>query len=133
MDIFKIIGIGIITCIAVLIVKPIKPEIALVVGLAGGILIVFMIVDMLSQVMAVFTSIVDKTGFSKSLFSTILKIVGVGYLTEFSANLCEDSGNSSIANKILLGGKILILCVSLPVINSLLELIMELIKWKIYI
>lgn len=128
MDIFKIIGIGIITCIAVLIVKPIKPEIALVVGLAGGILIVFMIVDMLSQVMAVFTSIVDKTGFSKSLFSTILKIVGVGYLTEFSANLCEDSGNSSIANKILLGGKILILCVSLPVINSLLELIMELIK-----
>ena len=128
MDIFKIIGIGIITCFAVLIVKPIKPEIALVIGLAGGILIVFMIVDMLSQVMAIFTSIVDKTGFSKSLFSTILKIVGVGYLTEFSANLCEDSGNSSIANKILLGGKILILCVSLPVINSLLELIMELIK-----
>ena len=55
-------------------------------------------------------------------------IVGIGYLTEFGANICQDNGNSSLADKILLAGKVIILCFALPIVNSMLNVIMGLIQ-----
>jgi stage III sporulation protein AD len=123
MAIFKIIGIGVITAISVLIVKQVKPEIAIVVGLAGSIIILLNIISMLNDVLQTFSTIVDKTGISKDVFTTILKIIGIGYLTEFSSNLCIDIGSTSIAEKILLAGKIIILVIALPIVSSLISTI----------
>ena len=126
MEIFKIIAIGIITTIAVLILKQTKPEIAVLVGLAGSLLIFFELIDMISSIFVVFNNIVDKTGVSGDLFGVLLKIIGVGYLTEFSASICADSGNSSIADKIMLGGKVVILVLALPIFTSILDIILGL-------
>ena len=123
MEIFKIIAIGIVTTIAVLVVKQSKPEIAVFVGLAGSLLIFIEIINMLSGIFTVFNTIITKTGVSSDLFSTLLKIIGVGYLTEFSASLCSDSGNSSIADKILLGGKIVILVLAMPIFISIINIV----------
>jgi stage III sporulation protein AD len=123
MDIFRIIGVGLVTTITALIVKQVKPEIAVVIGMAGGIIMILMLVDSLTSIIATFSSILNKSGLASGLFSTVLKIVGIGYITEFSANLCADSGSSSIADKILLGGKIIILMISLPIITNIIDII----------
>ena len=119
----KIIGIAIITTVAVLIIKQLKPELAVVVGLAGSIIIVIIIVNMLGSVFNIFDGIVEKTGVDKELFVVVLKIIGVGYLTEFSANLCLDAGVNSMADKIMLAGKVVIMLMALPIINNLLEIV----------
>jgi len=126
MEIIKIIAIGIITTIAIMIVKPSKPEIAVLIGLAGSILIFISIVDMISVVLGTFSEIVDKTGVDSDLFGTLLKIIGVGYLTEFSASICADSGNSAISEKILFGGKIVILILAIPIFMSIVDIIASL-------
>lgn len=123
MDIFKIIGVGLITSIAVLIVKQIKPEVAIVLGMAGGVVMILMLIDSLTTVVSSFSTILSKSGLTSGVFSVVLKIIGVGYITEFSANLCADSGSSSIADKILLAGKIIILVISLPIVTSIIEII----------
>ena len=73
-------------------------------------------------------NIITQTGINKELFIIILKIIGVGYLVEFGANICIDSGNQSIADKIILAGKVVILSVSMPVISNLLNTIIGLLK-----
>jgi stage III sporulation protein AD len=70
-------------------------------------------------------SIFNKTGVSNSLFVPVLKIIGIGYLCEFGANLCVDGGCSSIADKILFCGKITILIIALPIINSVIDVVLE--------
>ena len=60
------------------------------------------------------------------MFGLVIKIIGVGYLVEFGASICSDSGNSSIAEKIILGGKIIIFTMAIPIITSLFEIIMSL-------
>ena len=125
MEIFKIIAIALITVIMILILKPTKPEIAILLGLACSVIIFFMVVDMLGNIFSFFNKIVEKTGINSDLFSTLLKIIGVGYLTEFSASLCSDSGNSGISEKILFAGKITILILSLPIFESILKIIMS--------
>ena len=126
MDIVRIVGVGHITCVAVLLVRQVKPDVAALIGLAGGIIIVFMIVDSVSSIFDGIRSVIEKTGVSSSLFSLVLKIVGVGYLTEFAGNICSDCGQSGLADKILLGGKVIILAMSMPIITNIIEIIVGL-------
>ena len=128
MEILKIILIGITTCVAVILLKQFKPELALIVSLAGGMVILLIVANSLTNVVGYFTQVATKTNINLKMFSSILKIVGVGYLTEFGANVCTDTGNNSLGDKILLGGKVVILCFALPIINSMLTTIMGLIK-----
>ena len=126
MDIFRIIGVGLATAITALIVKQVKPEIAVVVGLCGGIIMILMLVDSITNIISVFNALVSKSGLSSGIFSAVLKIIGLGYIAEFSASLCNDAGATSIGNKILLAGKILILISALPIVTNLINIIAEL-------
>lgn len=130
MEIFRIIGVGIITAITALIVRQVKPEISVIISITGGIMILLMIANSLTSVFETFGQVIEKSGLTTGLFSTILKIVGVGYVTEFSASLCQDAGVNSVADKILLGGKIVILVLALPIVSNIIEIISGLLPWK---
>lgn len=128
MEIFKILGIALTLIVAVLIVKQTKPELASILLMAGGVVISFYIVDMLEDVFGVFTKILEATHIDNGLFVTLLKIIGIGYLAEFGASICNDSGNSSVALKLQLAGKLTIFVLSIPIITKLIDLLVELIK-----
>ena len=129
--IFKIIGISLITTISVLLTKPTKPDIAMIVGLAGGVFVFFYIIDLIEDVFGLFEYIMEITNLDSKLFTLLIKMIGVGYITEFSANLCKDSGNSAMAAKLLLAGKLVIFVMAIPIITSLIELIVSIMPWKL--
>ena len=126
MDIVKVVAVGLITLIATIIVRQVKPEIAMLITIAGSIVLIMLTVQMLQNVFGSFLSIFNKTGVSSSIFVPVLKIIGIGYLCEFGANLCVDGGCNSIADKILFCGKIAILIISMPIINSVIDVVMGL-------
>ena len=123
MELAKIIGVGLVTAIAALILKSSKPELAFAVTIAGGVIILIFALDMLGASLRIFTDIAEKTGIDQSLVKIILKIVAIGYLVEFRAGIVEDFGSKSIADKLVLAGKIIIFTVSIPIIQSLITLI----------
>ena len=125
-SLYKIIGIALITCIATLIVKPVRPDFAVFISVVGGVIILFMLAGYLTDIFEVFNQIFNFTNVNSSLYKIIFKIIGVGYLVEFTASLCSDTGNNSLGDKVLLGGKIIILVMALPIITSILEIVMEL-------
>lgn len=120
----RVIGIAFVTTFAVIILRPSKPEVAALVGLAGGILCVLMFVQSLNTVLENLASIVARTGVRSDLFSALLRIIGIAYLTEFAASICHDAGNTSMAQKVTLAGKVMILVLALPIVNNLVEIVM---------
>ncbi len=60
-------------------------------------------------------------GISDAYGATLLKMVGVAYLSSFGANLCRDNGQSATAAALELGGRIAILSCALPAITAVLE------------
>jgi len=122
-DIVKIIGVAILTTFAVLVLKPTKPEVAAIVSIAGGVLILLMFIDALGGVISSMTAIVQRTGIKNDVFAALLKIIGIGYLTEFAAGICKDAGNESMAQKVILAGKVIILVLALPIINNLIDIV----------
>ena len=72
-----------------------------------------------------FSELTKRSGINSEYLSILLKITGIAMLTEFAVSICNDSGESAIANKIDLGGKIIIISISIPIIVALIELIIS--------
>jgi stage III sporulation protein AD len=106
-------------------VKQHRPEIAVMVSAGTAIIILFMAADYLFNAVSVLSQLSEKAGVNGGLLSSVLKIIGVGYITEFSSGICEDSGNKSIGDKISFAGKIIILIVALPVLTAVIDIISE--------
>lgn len=121
MDIIKIIGIGLISLILIIILKQYKSEYAVYISLIAGGLILFLTFDKLSEIINLLKNLANKSGINSTFIMLLIKITGIAILTEFAVSICKDSGESAIANKIDIGGKIMIVAVSVPIISSLLE------------
>ena len=125
MEIIKIIGIGLISLIIIIILKQYRPEFALYVSILAGIFILVLSISQISGVINLLKSLASKANINSEFLGIILKITGIAILTEFAVSICQDSGESSIANKIDIGGKVMIITISIPIISSLLETILK--------
>ncbi|CDA17134.1 MAG: stage III sporulation protein AD [Clostridia bacterium] len=125
MDIIKIIGIGLIALIVIIIIKQYRPEFAVYVSLIAGALILLLILDKMSGVINLLTNLANKTSINKDFIFLLIKITGIAFLTEFAVSICKDAGESAIATKIDMGGKVMIVAISIPIISSLLETIVK--------
>ena len=125
MDIIKIIGIGLIALIIIIILKQYRTEFVIYVSLIAGALILIMIMDKIGSIIDLLTTLSNKTAINNEFLILLIKITGIAFLTEFAVSICKDSGEVAIANKVDLGGKILIISMSIPIIASLLETILK--------
>lgn len=125
MDIIKIIGIGLISLIVIIIIKQYRPEFAVYVSLIAGALILILVLDKMSGVINLLSNLASKTSINKDFIFLLIKITGIAFLTEFAVSICKDAGESAIATKIDMGGKVMIIAMSIPIISSLLETILR--------
>jgi stage III sporulation protein AD len=58
-------------------------------------------------------------------FTSVLKITGIAYISEFGAEICRDAGEGAIASKIEMAGKVIIIALAIPVITSLIDLVLK--------
>lgn len=125
MDIVKIIGVGLVALIIIIIVRQYKPEFTLYVSLLAGAIILLFLMDKLDAIISLLTTLSNKTAINNEFLVLLIKITGIAFLTEFAVSVCKDSGESAIANKIDMGGKVIIVSMSIPIISSLLETVVE--------
>lgn len=121
MDIFRTIGIGLIGGVLSITVKQYKKEYALLVGLATVVVILFFTVDTLKTAIEQITLITEKSGVDARYFTAVIKVVGVAYVTQFASEILRDGGESAIALKVELAGKVFILGLTLPIVTEFLE------------
>lgn len=125
MEIFKIIGVGLTSLIIIMILRQYKPEFVIYLSLITGAIILFLILDKISGIISLLKELANKSNMNSEFLVILLKITGIAFLTEFAVSICKDSNESAIANKIDLGGKVIIIAISIPIISSLLETIIK--------
>ena len=126
MQIFQLVGIAIITAVAALLLKGTKPELAFAVTIAGGIILLLFAFEIFKGSLTIFQKITDITGIESSIVKILLKMVGIGYLVEFSAGILNDFGQSNLGDKLVFCGKIIVLVLAVPILESVLNLIVKL-------
>ena len=83
-----------------------------------------MLVTGLTKIISSINGIVAQTGLATQLFSSILKIVGIGYLCEIAASICQEAGAKTVADMVILGGKIIIMVLAIPIIQALVDVVL---------
>lgn len=119
MAIIKVVGIAILGMVSAGLLKEIKPSLAIFTAVVTGLIILFSLVDELKYLVTEFKRISELAKVDATLITTIIKIIGVGYIAEFTSSLTEDYGVGSIGKKVLLAGKVIILALALPIISNL--------------
>ncbi len=130
MDIFKIAGIGIAAAVFAVFIKGWKPELAMQVSLVATIIILASVLPYLKVVVDMLRDISNQAGIESGYLVVVLKVIGIAYVAQFASELCRDAGESAIASKIEVGGKIIIITISMPIIYSLLEIVNEIIHFE---
>ena len=125
MEIIKIIGIGLIALILIIVIKQYKPEFALYISIAAGLIIFLLVMDKLSGIIDLLMNLSNKANINQDFIIILLKITGIAILSEFAISVCKDAGEAAIASKIDFGAKIIMVAISIPIIASLLEMILK--------
>lgn len=121
MDIFKIVVIALLAVSMIIIVKQSRPEIAMLISVITVVVIFFFSIEKVGQVIELITGLSDRAGLSREFLETILKIVGIAYITEFGASICKDIGESAIASKVQFAGKCVILVFGVSIIGNFVD------------
>ena len=119
----KLIGIALVGVVAVSLLKTTKSEFAVFAVIATGVVMLVTMMGALRDVLLSFDELVRKSGVDDAVFSAVLKIIGVGYLTEYSASVAEDAGCASIARKLQFGGKVVIFLMSISIVTALVDVV----------
>jgi len=125
--IFKIIGIAIITIILSLSVKRQNPEIGSLINLVGGLMISLLLIDEGKKLIDSFITMESGLNITGDYLMPALKILGIAYLTELASDLAEDLDNKFLSNKIIIGGKICVLLLSVNILKNVIDMLMSLI------
>ena len=126
MEIFQLVGIAFITAVTALLLKETKPELSFAVTVTGSIILLLFAFELFRGSISIFNRIAETTGIKSSMVKIKLKMVGIGYLVEFSAGILNDFGQNSVADKLVFCGKILLLILAIPILESVLTLINKL-------
>lgn len=60
---------------------------------------------------------------NSDMIKIIMKVVGIGYLSEITGNLCQDIGNAAMSKVLQILSMVTLLALSIPIFNELLGLI----------
>lgn len=98
---------------------------ALVLGLAVGVLLCLQLLPLIEQVLAAFATLAQDVGLAGEYWAVLLKIVLISYLAELGAALCRDAAESAMAAKLELAGRLAVIMLALPVVVNMLRMVLE--------
>jgi stage III sporulation protein AD len=121
METLQLATLGITAGLLALFIRERNKEFGLLVSLAGGILLITLMLEPLAAVVAGIQGLAQKGQVSLAYMNIVLKAAAIAFLTEFAAQICQDAGEGALAKKVEAGGKVLILALALPIFSSVLD------------
>jgi stage III sporulation protein AD len=124
-EIVQVVGLAIVSVVLLLVIRQQRPEVAVLLGLAVGLAVFLMVAQRLAAVLDFLRDLASRAKVDSLYLNTILKIVGIAYMAEIGTQVCHDAGENSVASKVELAGKILILVLAMPIVMAILETILK--------
>lgn len=130
MDLFAVIGLAIVAAVICLLLRQYRPEYALLVSLGCGIVLFGWILEGLKPAFTALSNLMERTAVSSSYIQAMIKTLGICYVTQLAADACRDAGQTAIAGKVELAGRVCIVVLSLPLFEDLVSLAFSLIQGR---
>ena len=118
-------AVGILLCAAVLatVLRAQRPELALGLSIMAGVLVVGVLFKQLTPLLASLRRMMTVGGLSDGVLTVVLRAAGVCFVTQWAADTCRDVGQTALAGKAELTGRVLLLLMTVPLFEQVLALV----------
>lgn len=120
---FQLSALAMVAALLTVVIKKQSPELSLVLTLCACALGAGLLLSYVEPVLSLARSLAERAQLDGKLTAPLWKCLGLGLLTEISSAVCTDAGQSALAKLVELGGGLLCLVVSLPLLQAVLALI----------
>lgn len=124
----KISGIVIIALLLSVLLRNYRNEFSLLVVICASIIIFIMISEDLNTIVVRFSEITEGVTGTKQYINLMLKVLGISLIAQLLSDLCRDSGESALATQTETAAKVIILIISFPLFESVIEIVTGLLK-----
>lgn len=124
MSIFQILGCGFLVLILWLVLQQYKSNLSIFVVIAFGLVLFLSMAGQLQALLQTLLQLSEQAGVNVIYLTTIFKIIGIAWLTEFLCQVCKDAGSSALAVKLEFAAKLTILLLAFPILTAVLESIL---------
>jgi len=121
MDIFKILAFCLLSAVLAVVLKHYKPEYSMLIGILSAVSVLALVLSAIIPAVSEIKLLLEDNGIDSAYFKTALKALGIAYISEFTADICRDAGQVSMAGKAEFAGKAAIFLISLPLLSSILK------------
>jgi len=126
-EIWQIVGLALIVTVISVVLKQIRPEIALQLTILASASIFILVMSKIKVIVDLLQNLADQANIGSYYLFIVLKIVGVAYLAEFGAQICRDAGEGALASKIELAAKVAVIALAIPIIVAITESLVRLV------
>jgi stage III sporulation protein AD len=128
MDLIPLVGAGIIAALLSIVIKQYKPEFGMYISLVAGVIMLLAIIRGVAPVLGTIGDLIEVVSLHAAYGAALLKALAICYITQLACDTCRDSGETAIASKIEMAGKLAIILVSLPLFTSVVQTVTNLIN-----
>ena len=128
MNIIMVIGIAIVGVALSLVLKQHKPEFSMLISLGVGAVVLILIVNSFTPILDTITSLIADTQMPFAYGEILMKALGICFVAQLASDTCRDAGESAVASKVELAGKIAVILISLPLFEKILSIVSSLIS-----
>lgn len=124
----KISGIVIISLLLIIFLKESKREFAFILSLAVSVILFITLINDFQGIISAISNLSNSVENISNYISLLVKILCISLLSQFVIDLCRDAGENALASQTEIASKILILVMTLPLFESVIEIITGLLK-----
>ena len=121
MDILKLAALAVTAALCALVRRKRVPELAVVLVLAAGVLILSQAMEALAGVRGLMDSLARTAGLSPEIWKPVVKTVGIGIVARLAAAVCKDAGEGGVAAFLETAGAALALFTALPLVETVFD------------
>lgn len=127
MEIVKFALLALVFAVVTVTLNSFNKEFALYSLIAGGVILTFAAVELIGGAFGIFSNLLSGLPVPEDALKIIIKVVAICYVAEFSTGLLIDFGMKSLADKLSLITKIIILVTAYPLVARFLEVMHSLV------
>ncbi len=128
MSIMQVVAMAVVGTVLIIVIRQEKPELAVQVSVAAGLVIFALIIWKVIEILDVLERLAVRADLNMVFLGTLLRILGIAYIAEFGTQVCKDAGESALAFKVAMAGKVMILILAAPIITTILDTVSRLLS-----
>ena len=121
MDLFAICIAAVAATILAVTLKRYNPEISMLLAIGAGVIIFVLVLNQIPQALSQINTLLSRAGMPLQYGQVLFKALGICFLCQFSSDACKDAGQSALASKVELAGKLMMVLLALPMLEDIIN------------